>query len=186
MNGLRTPRFPALLTALLLAAAAGAAAQGQQRILPGLWEHTMALQGSPAQSADAMRQMREQMAALPPEQRKMMEQMMARQGVGLGPSANTVRVCISPEQARRGELPKDDGDCKHQIVERKGNTLRYKFSCSGTDSSSGEGEYTLISDKAYSGKGVINTLLDGKPERMTMNQSGKWIGADCGDIKPVK
>ncbi|MEO7851335.1 MAG: DUF3617 domain-containing protein [Rubrivivax sp.] len=185
MNSLHTPPFPALLTALLLSTAAGAAL-AQQRITPGLWEHTMALQGSSAQSADAMRQMREQMAALPPEQRKMMEQMMARQGVGLGPSANTVRVCISPEQASRGELPQDDGDCKHQIVERSGKTLRYKFSCSGADSSSGEGEYTLISDKAYSGKGVINTLVDGKPERMTISQSGKWIGAACGNIKPVK
>ncbi len=185
MNTLQTPRRTRLLAALLLAGSA-AAAPAQQQIAPGLWEHTMTLQGSSAQGADANKQMREQMAALPPEQRKMMEQMMARQGVGVGPSANTVRVCISPAQARRGELPQDDGDCKHEVVERSGNTLHYKFSCSGEDRSSGAGEYTLISDKAYRGKGVIDTVVEGQPQRMSISQSGKWLRADCGDIKALK
>ncbi len=146
----------------------------------------MTLQGSNAQNAKALQEVQQQMAALPPEQRKMMEQMMARQGVSLDAKANTVRVCISPEQARRGELPQDDGDCKHQVVKRSGKTLHYTFSCSGEDRSSGEGEYTLISDKAYRGKGVIDTVIDGKRERMSISQSGKWVGADCGSIKPAR
>ena len=39
---------------------------------------------------------------------------------------------------------------------------------------------------SYSSKSVMNTTVEGKPERMTMDQTGKWLSADCGALKPVK
>ncbi len=50
--------------------------------------------------------------------------------------------------------------------------------------SSGEGEYTLSGDKAYRGHAVVDTTVQGKPERIEMQQSGQWISADCGAVKP--
>ena len=39
---------------------------------------------------------------------------------------------------------------------------------------------------AYTSKSVVNTRVEGKPERMTMDQAGKWLAADCGAVKPIK
>ena len=55
------------------------------------------------QMENAMAQMQQQLANMPPEQRKMVEQMMAKQGLGMGNKANSVKVCISKEQAERAE-----------------------------------------------------------------------------------
>jgi hypothetical protein len=178
-------RHPAV--ALLIAAwVFGAHAQ---KVSPGLWEHSMTMKTQSGRAEASGARMQEEMARLPPEQRKMMEQMMARQGVsmGAGPGAPlTVRVCVTPEQAARGEFPQGEGRCKQDSLERSGKTMRFKFSCSGNPPSSGSGEYTLISDKAHKGHVVVETLRDGKPERVEMEQSGRWLAADCGEIKPRK
>ncbi len=170
----------ALLLAIATAAAAPALAQ---KVAPGLWEHQMTMKG--ARMDAAMAQMQQQMAAMPPEQRKMMEDMMARQGVGMAAGKpNSVRVCITPEQAARDEMPQHDGRCKQQSMQRSGNVVRFKFVCTGEPPASGEGEFTLVSDKENKGRVTVNTTVKGQPERMEIEQAGKWISADCGAIKP--
>jgi hypothetical protein len=37
---------------------------------------------------------------------------------------------------------------------------------------------------SYAMKMVMNTSVQGRPEKMTMDGSGKWLGADCGSVKP--
>lgn len=44
---------------------------------------------------------------------------------------------------------------------------------------------TLLGDTGYTGKTLVNTTSRGKPEQVTMEQSGKWLGADCGTVKPL-
>jgi hypothetical protein len=34
-------------------------------------------------------------------------------------------------------------------------------------------------------KMAVNSTVQGKPETMNMNTSGKWLSADCGSIKPM-
>ena len=175
-----------LVTALLFAIAASAAAPAlAQKVAPGLWEYQMTIKSGGARMDSAMAQMQQQLAAMPPDQRKMMEDMMARQGMGMAAGKPTsVRVCITPEQAARDEMPQHDGRCKQTSKERSGRVMRFKFACTGEPASSGEGEYTLISDKEHKGHMTVNTTVKGQPERMEMEQAGKWISADCGAIKP--
>lgn len=168
--------------ALVLLSAAAAA----QTLKPGLWENTFTMKSTSGGMEKAMAEMQAQMAKMPPEQRKMMEQMMAKQGVGMGPKGNTVKFCMTPEDAARQELPAAEGKCQQKITRRSGNTLAMSFTCAGNPPSSGEGEYTVVSDTAYSGKSVVNTTANGKPERMDMTVNGKWLAADCGAIKPIK
>ncbi len=169
----------ALLGAMMATVAA-------QKVTPGLWENSVTLKAAAGEMDSAMAQAQQQMAQLPPEQRKMVEQMMARQGVGAGSRATTVQVCVTKEQAARDELPQAEGQCSQQITQRSGSTVKFRFSCAGDPPSSGEGEYTLVSDRAYTGRMVANTLLQGKPERIEMQQSGKWLADDCGSVKPRK
>jgi hypothetical protein len=171
----------AAATALLLCGVVGAQAQ---KLSPGLWENTASMQSADGKTNAMMAQAQEAMAKMPPDQRKMMQDMMAKNGVGMGPQGNTIRVCMSAAQAERVDIPQGEGNCTQQAVSRSGNTMKFKFSCAGEHPSSGEGEFTVVGDKAYNGRTVVNTTVKGKPEQMTMTVSGKWISADCGGLKP--
>lgn len=177
------------LALCLLAAAAQA-----QKLTPGLWENSITMKSGDARMDAAMARMQEELAKMPPEQRKQMEAMMASRGVGM-PAAGagagagagapaTVRVCISKDQAERNELPTgNDGRCKRDSMERSGNTLKFKLSCTDP-AGTGEGSFTFSSDKAYSGSMVMNVTRDGRAMRMELQQEGKWLGSDCGSLKP--
>jgi hypothetical protein len=158
----------------------------QTRMRPGLWEHSFTMKSQSGQMEQAMKDMQQQMASMPPEQRKMMEQMMAQQGMSMGSQGRSVRMCITKEQAERDEVPQQEGNCTQQVVQRTANTMKVKFSCTGNPPATGESEVTFASPTAYTGKSIVNTTVDGKPERMTMDQSGKWLAADCGNIKPMR
>jgi Protein of unknown function (DUF3617) len=181
-------------TACVLATAAPAL--WAQKLAPGLWENTTTMQGQGAEAEAARARMQEQMSKMPPEQRKMMEQMMAKQGAGGGLGAGgvmdmmagkptTMRVCITPEQAARDFVPPLGSSCKVDSTDRDGKTLRMKISCGGNPISTTESEVTFASDRAYSGKAVVNTVDKGKARRMDIAQVGRWLAADCGSVKPL-
>ena len=175
--------LPAACVAMLLVAT-GAQAQSAK---PGLWEIQSKMGGNP-QVDQAMAQMQQQMAAMSPAQRKMMEDMMARQGVsmGTGPGgAMVVKVCITPEMAARQALPtQTEGDCTTQVTSRSANTLKMNFVCTNPPST-GEGTYTFRGDTAYDMTMLVKSQQDGKPMSTTVAGSGRWLGADCGQVKPL-
>ncbi len=181
-------KTPVLFAATLLALPALAQAQ---KIAPGLWEYTMTMQAQGGRAEAANARMQEQMAKMTPEQRKMMESMMAQRGVAMasgGPPGampgTTVRVCITPEQAARNEMPHQDGNCRQTGQERSGNTLKFRIACTGEHPSSGEGQFTLNSDKSVSGQVTMQPEDKSLAERVQMQHQGRWIAADCGDVKP--
>ena len=177
---LRTPLSLAL-GLLLLSGAAQA-----QRLTPGLWETQTQLKSSNAQVNEGMARMREQLAKMPPEQRKMMEGMMAKQGVsiGTGGNAGSFRYCLSKEQAERGETPADaEGRCKRTSLEHSGNTTRFTFTCTNPPGS-GSGTITRVSDKAYKMQMNLRNDNKGKPETLEMQHDARWVAADCGALKP--
>ena len=71
-----------------------------QSIDPGLWEmrSTMDMADQPGMAAQ-LQEMQEALKNLSPEERKMMEQQMGGQGVGIGPGG-AVRICISAQDAQ--------------------------------------------------------------------------------------
>ncbi|OYU45003.1 MAG: hypothetical protein CFE44_09810 [Burkholderiales bacterium PBB4] len=176
----------ALGAALLLT---GAAAVSAQTMKPGLWEITTQMQSGGKDLGAAMAAMQKQMASMPPEQRKMMEDMMAKQGVQMSAAPGGgmgVKMCMTQEMVDRQQVaPPQQGDCTHTASPRTGNTMKFSFKCS-KPASSGQGEVTFSSPEAYSSKVQI-TAERGGAERMTeINSSGKWLGSNCGDIKPIQ
>jgi hypothetical protein len=157
---------------------------------PGLWEIQSQMQGaSGGRMAGAMEQMNQQMATMSPEQRKMVQDMMAKQGVQMGSASGgsgmAMKVCMTQDMVERNELAAGQrGDCKHTQSPRVGNTMKYAFTCTNP-ASSGEGEVTFQGREAYSMKMAMTTTVKGQPEKMDMQGSGKWLGADCGNIKPL-
>lgn len=157
-----------------------------QNAKPGLWEIHQKMGGS-AEIDKAMAQMQQQMASMPPAQRKQMQDMMAKQGMSMGGAGGgiSVKMCMTKEMAERNEMPQaQQGDCKSSTSPRVGNTQKISFVCTQPPSS-GEGQITFTSSESYTLKMVTTTSVKGKPEKMTLDGSGKWLWADCGAVKPM-
>lgn len=172
---------PTLFAAALCLGSLPVTAQTQ---LPGLWEHSFNMKSQDGETEKAMAEMQQQMAAMPPEQRKQIEQMMASRGISMGAQGTTVKVCVSKEDAARKAAPQFREGCTQQVLQRTASGMKVKFECTQPQPMSGEGEMTFISDKAYTGKSTLTSQVAGKPQQMNMEMAGKWLAADCGSVKP--
>jgi hypothetical protein len=180
---------PTTNSALLSAALLFTAAAHAQSIKPGLWEMNQKVGGSP-QMDQAMTQMQQQMASMPPAQRKQMEDMLAKQGMSMptqGAGGGMVmKVCITPEMAAKQDMPmQSEGDCTSTVTSRNASALKMNFVCKNPPST-GEGTYTFSGDTAYTMKMVMNTTHKGKPQTVNLDGQGKWVAAACGAVKPSK
>ncbi len=181
-----TPKHLLLTIALAVTMGAGAHAQTQA---PGLWEHTFksrAGAGDGGERDKMQAQMQAQLDAMPPEQRKQLDAMMKSRGVTMGAQGTTAKFCLTKEQAAKPPEARLSGDCKATDIKRSGNTMSYKFACTTPQPVNGEGQLTYTGDKAYSGSANVTTQGAGQPpQRMTMEMTGKWLAADCGDVKSL-
>lgn len=176
-----TPQH-AIVATMLIATSFCASAQTMK---PGLWEINNKMQADGKMGQD-MAMAQQQIANMPPEQRKMMEEMMAKQGVAMGsggPGAIATKVCMTKEMAERNEIPSQKDDCKQTASPRSGKTMKISFTCTNPPSS-GEGQITFVSPEAYTMNMTMNTVAEGKPQRVNMDAAGKWLSTDCGAIKP--
>jgi hypothetical protein len=156
-----------------------------QTIKPGLWESTGKMEGN-AEMDQAMAQVQKQMAAMPPAQRKQMEEMMAKQGVQMkmgGSGVPTTRICVSKEMADQSMVMQHDQGCQHSYGPRIGNTQKFSFTCTKPPSK-GEGTVTFKGNDAYDSIIKVTSERNGKPETVTISGSSKFISADCGGLKP--
>jgi hypothetical protein len=158
-----------------------------QTTKPGLWEISSKLEGgSKPEMAKLMEEAQKQMAAMPPEQRKMMQEMMAKQGMNMSiksDGSTAVKVCVSPEMANRPPIEQQK-DCTYSAPSRSGNTQRVSFQCT-QPVTSGEVEITFNGADEYAGKMRVTTTEKGKKETMNMSTAGKFLGSNCGAIKPM-
>lgn len=180
----------AVLRSSVAALAAFAACTAHaQTLKPGLWELTSRMEGGSVKMQDSMAQMQKQLAAMPPEQRKQMEEVMAKQGVKMAPSGPgggiAIQTCFTKEMVERNDIPASKGDCKTTSQSRTGNTMKTAFTCTNP-ASTGEAVFTLVSPEAYTSKVIVMSQVQGKPEKIDMSGSGKFLAADCGSVKPMR
>ena len=174
---------------LAFAAVAWMPASAQQKMRPGLWEHSMSMKSQSGQMEAALGAAQRALASMPPAQRKQLEQMLAEQGLGLGSGAQdqTVEVCITPEQADLDHIPQQDG-CTQKVQRVGASTIQVSFSCQGGQgqpATRGEGTVSFQSPTSYVGDFKIQTSINGKPEQIDMEHTGRWLSSECGAIRPV-
>ncbi|MDZ4103703.1 MAG: DUF3617 domain-containing protein [Hydrogenophaga sp.] len=174
---------------LLLGALSCIGVAHAQSTKPGLWEVTQKMGGN-AEMDQAMAQMQQQMAGMSPAEKKMMQDMLAKQGMSM-PAAGAgggmaMKVCITPEMAAKQDMPvQTEGECTTTITSRSANTLKMNFVCKNPPSS-GEGTYTFSGDTAYTMKMLMKGTKQGKPMSTTLDGQGTWLSASCGAVKPLK
>lgn len=155
-------------------------------IKPGLWEITtenQLLDGKPMPDVSA--QMAEQLKKMPPEMRKQMEAHMKSQGVQLAPGGRAaVRLCLTREMLDQDRWQNAQGQCQNTGTSRSGKAWSWKFKCTQPPGE-GEGTTTFQGPDAYTSEMKMHTQRQGQAHEMTLRHRGRWIGADCGDVKPI-
>ncbi|MBL8488287.1 MAG: DUF3617 domain-containing protein [Rhodocyclaceae bacterium] len=187
MNAIRRSLAAGIAVAALPFAAA---AQGSG-LKPGLWEvkqikQVMDGQDMGAQMAAAQAQMQQAFANMPPAQRKQMEAMMAKQGMAPPAASGGQRICISPEMAARDKPMVDpEGRCEPTKFNRSGNRVSFEVNCSFEGQQmSGKGESTTTPESVATRMDMVMTGRDGRHTMQSETQM-RWLGADCGAVKPA-
>jgi hypothetical protein len=168
-----------LFTASLSLSLSAHAESLKLNIEPGLWQHTFNIKTASGEMEKAMQQLQQQLASMPAAQRQMMEKMMSGQGLSLDLKGGSVQVCLTQQEIDRGQLPQQDG-CQQQLRQTGDSSYSFSFSCDTKPPTSGSGDMTFSSRKAYTGNASFTTNVNGKAEQMSMQQSGTWLKADCG------
>lgn len=153
---------------------------------PGLWEVKEKPELSPERQAQ-MAQAQKALENMPPAMREMMEQRMSQQGMSMGFAGGivTVKMCVTPEQIARGFMPASNSErCTHD-AKISGNVVRTHFSCTNP-ASQGDGVATFTSPTSYTSNFTMTHEHKGKTETTKVAGEGRWLGADCGNIKPIQ
>ncbi len=160
----------------------------------GLWEisHQSDAGGAPAGTpAGAPAIPPDVLARLPPEARARMEAAMAaRGGQGAGGGAHSTKQCVTQESLDHAFEREDDRDhkCTHTIVSKTATSMEMHLACAnvgGTGASTeGSFKWALSTPESMQGSMDLVTNVAGHTITHHSDVSGKWLGADCGDVKP--
>jgi hypothetical protein len=169
---MRKSTISVLAVSLLFAATAQAAGN----MKPGLWEITT--------QSDAM----QNMPKIPPAQIERMRKM----GVDVPQFQNGAivsKVCISKETAERSQWPQPDQggkDCKTGAAQQQGSSYTADIVCDGPDmKGKGTLKASFASNESFSSSTDFKGTAGGRPIQDHSVTSGKWLGADCGSVRPA-
>jgi hypothetical protein len=149
-------------------------------VKPGLWEHSIDLKSESGRLEIALELARSQMQLLPPEQRKVVEDTLAQQGIKADFVNQTFQNCITIEEAGSGVFQfAEAGGCEQTSVHTEGSLTDISFTCA-----QGQGELTLINGTTYTGSSSMQLNFGGIIENATATHSGRWVGESCAALNP--
>ena len=146
------------------------------QLKPGLWDirYTSQING---EQFNAMAKMNESMKAMPAAQREKLQKIMSQKGIGMG-SGNAVKICHTKESQDQALVQSQkEQKCKIEDRVELKNGIRFKLKC---ENGSGQSEYHKVSENNYKGWTEMETARG----KMKMEFYGKFLSANCGDIKP--
>lgn len=179
---MRSIALGSLITLCVVACGHGAAqAQTAPPIKPGLWQvqTERIVDGQKAQMPD----MSERLKNMPPEARKQIEAMMKERGIDIG-GGGDMRICLSRDSLDPGQWQRHQGTCTTDYSTRIGSTWKWRTTCREPVSET-DGEAHFASPESYIVKTATRMTIQGETRTTRMTLNSKWLGPDCGDVKPV-
>jgi hypothetical protein len=148
---------------------------------PGLWEftHQNSNTGAPPIPAEVL-------AKLPPDTLAKMQAQMQH------PATVSNRSCITAQDLDRGFNPDDrpNSRCKNTVLSHSSTALEIAIDCAdlGKEHGSGHGTAKFQTAGPEAMTGTIDMTIKVGEQTMTHHSqvSGRWLGADCGDVKPAR
>lgn len=144
---------------------------------PGLWTvQTKITQDG--KTHEPRVEMQQSMKDMSPEQRAQVDAMMKKLGAGLGDDG--MKVCYTREMiANDKALSRHGKECKNDYTTKTSSKVVGTFKCN--DGSKGEMEWQLSSTDQYTG----NVKLEREGKKSDIAYTGKFVDANCGDVKPI-
>lgn len=181
-----------ITTTLLTLSALAALPASAQSIKPGLWQVTSTTPtgnvGNTRITPEHMALAKDLLASMPAEQRKQMESAMANAGAGdmqLTDNGVTLKQCISKEQAADySSLIIREGNCTVQRTPAVAGVAKFDMRCTNPQAT-GNGTVRFQGDTGYALDMTTTANINGQSMTNKISATGKWLGADCGSIKPV-
>ncbi|MGE0815703.1 MAG: DUF3617 domain-containing protein [Vicinamibacterales bacterium] len=176
---------PALILAGLVAVSAGAAGPVPP-IKAGLWEARMTTLDADGKPMPAPGM--EGLANMPPEMRARMEATLRARGASLPDASGAIKTCLTSDQlsSDRWQQQAADAGCTTTYSSQTGSTWKWHSSCTGRFAADADGETTFTGAEAYRTTVVSTSTIRGKRMTSTRIVEGKFLSADCGNIKPVQ
>ena len=148
----------------------------------GLWEVSSSGEttGTPPIPPEALAQM-------PPEQRAQLQARMAA-AMERSNKPDVRRSCITDKTLQRGldfSQP-ERANCKRTMVNSSSSQIDVHMECTGDEKMNGTFHFEAVDRQTL--RGNINLVISNGANTMTMKRTmqGKWLGSDCGSVKPVE
>jgi hypothetical protein len=167
------------LLPLFAGVVAASHAQTAPPIKPGLWQVTPQRSVNGAPPVD----MGDRMKSMSPEVRKKVEESMKARGMAPAGPGGQLRVCFTKEFLDRGHWQAQTTNCKTESRVRTGSHWAWHTSCTAPASET-DGEAHFGDAENYVVKTATKMTLNGKPHASQTTVTAKWLGSDCGDVKP--
>lgn len=170
----------AIIASAFVAAATFSVQAQTAPIKPGLWQVHMEREVNGQKAPD----MSDRLKNLPPEKRAQYEAMMKQRGIATDGSGPT-RVCYTKESLDRSAWANQATDCKADFSSRSGRSWKWHTSCpkSGYEA---DGEADFLDTENYTVKSTSVSKMNDKLRNSSTTITAKWVGADCGDVKPFE
>jgi hypothetical protein len=161
-----------LIGTMLLPLLAAAADFTPLSMKPGLWEATMT---SKVQLPEEM------LSKMPPQARAQMESAMA----GRGGQPTVVKSCLTKESLSRAMDFSSDAKktCQYKLVNSSATRPELDVECTSKDGKTIIGKMTFEALSSESGRATMLMTQDGGT-KMNMTINTRYLGPDCGDVKP--
>ena len=96
------------------------------------------------------------------------------------------RSCITQKTLERGldMSEKERGSCKRTVVASSSSLMDVRMECTGSEKMTGTLHFEAVNRQTMHGN--INMVVTDGTNNMTIKRTmdGKWIGADCGSVRP--
>jgi hypothetical protein len=168
----------AVAAVIFLIIGAAAAPAQVAPIKPGLWQ----VQSEREINGQKAPDMSERLKNMPPERRAQIEAMMKKQGIDIG--GNTTKVCQTSEMLDSKKFANPVPDCTTTFSSRTNSSWKAHTSCPQNHIES-DVEIVFANPENYTVKSDSTIATDGQTRTSRMTMTGKWLSADCGDIKPL-
>lgn len=184
------PRIATIFLSLATVCASNAFAQ-QINIQPGLWQIDMTLPGAGTDSpmGGLAAQIQRHVASMSPEQRKQMEKAMGDLGASGTEFTNSgmrTKQCLTREGIARFDLLGNKGsdNCTRKSSPMAGG-VKVNMVCTRPQMTI-DAALKYAGDKAYTFDSTVTaTAPDGSTTTQKTSGTGKWLGSECGNVKPL-
>jgi hypothetical protein len=169
-----------LIAAAALTVGASVASAATLDVKTGLWEVTSQGEttGMPPIPPEAL-------AHMTPEQRAKIQQSMA-DAMGRSGKPDVNRSCITEKALQRGlDLnDRDQPNCTRNVTNSSSRQLDVTMQCTGQQKMNGMLHIEAVDRQTM--RGNFNLVTTDGTNTMTVKRTmnGKWLGSDCGNVKP--